>query len=501
MVTLQVNPTFIRVVGADPLLNKQIGDAFSWEDKSAYWMVKRHKEKVHRSPMKWCHVCQTGTTKCLYLNNCLPIGFQERLLDLLGEWGVTSNTEDCRPPKPVRQFDWTCDFELRPYQQDIVDAVLSNQYGVIEAATGAGKSLVAAAVVAELGVPALLLTPTKVVFGQFWELFTSKTNIPVGQLGSGKYEDAPVQIAIAKSLINGDGTSKHEYLHGKQLLLIDEWHQGASKTWGTIITDCPAYYRFGFSATPFRATDLECNMLTGMCGEVIAEIGTEELQAEGFLCATDIRMIRMPCEYDRNVYDETIPEGKDEPIGWRETTYAERYRQAIVENFDRNLAISEVVNHHYERGDKVLVIVSWTDHADMMLSLLPDDTIYLSGKDTQKKTKQKTDEYKGRAGGVLLGSPVVDVGFDVPACDVVVMAGGGSYDGRQRQRLGRGLRPSPGKESVVIVDFIDHDPAGGRPMFYQHSKARMQAYRDVGQEVREYADVGAALGEELKLEA
>lgn len=500
MTKLNLHPTYIKLTDVPPDVQHELVKAFTWEDERAKFMVSRHRKQVHKVPQKWCVICRDGASKCLYENNILPIGFQDRLHDLLGGWGVPYEAVDCRTPKPSRQYQWHYDFELRDYQREIVDAILDSQYGVIEAATGSGKTVVAAAAVAELGVPTIILTPTKVVWNQFWELFSTKTDIPIGRLASGRHEDAPVQIAITKSLVNEDGTSKQEYLQGKQLILIDEWHQGASKTWGTVINDCPAYYRFGFSATPFRATDLECNMLAGMCGETIASIGTEELQAEGFLCQTDIRIVPVDVLYDRETFDERKPEGSDEPIGLRETTFAERYREGIVENAERNIDIAQAVWHHYEAGDKVLVIVAWTDHAEGLLPMLPEDTIFLSGKDTPKQTKDKADAFRQRSGGVLLGSPVVDVGFDVPACDVVVMAGGGRYDGRQRQRLGRGLRPSPGKDVVVIYDFNDDDrDTGGRPMFYQHSQARIKAYRDVGQSVHEYSCMDHALTSGLKL--
>lgn len=484
---LELHPTYIEVVDADKDVQLKLIEAFSWVDSKAQFMLKRHREKVHTKPMKWCSVCNWNGKSELYKDGKLAIGFQERLLAHLNEWGVEYEVADCKPPLPVRQYDWHYLRDLRPYQQDILEAMLDCQYGVIEAATGAGKTACAAAFICERGVPAIVLCPTKIIHGQFMDELKHQTDIPVGQIASGKYEEAPVQIAITKSLMDKDGRVKEEYLQDKQLIVVDEFHQSASNNYEKIINACPAYYRFGFSATPFRATDLECNMLTGIAGEVIAKIDTETLQEEGYLCASDIRMVPASVRYDRRAYDD---DGE-----LQDTTYADRYRQGIVENAERNQAIAEIVDYHSERQEKVLVIVSWTDHADVLLPMFPESTIYLSGHDTPKKTLEKRDQFRSQDGGVMIGSPVVDVGFDVPDCQVVIMAGAGSYDGRQRQRLGRGLRIADGKTVATIYDFLDDDRGtGGRPMFWQHSKARMQAYKDVGQAVTEYETVEAALG-------
>ena len=492
--TLAVYPTHIAIAAPNPIRDV-LSDRFTYEVPKAAFIKKRHL-LAHPQPRRNCWQCNWDGTTCLFKYGKLPIGFLQTICDVLSENGIEFAISDQRQA-PEKQFNWRYDFDLRPYQQDIISTMLERTSGIIESPTGSGKTVLAAVAVCELGLSTAIIVPTKVIHQQFVSTFKEHSDIPFGVIASGKYEEAPVQICICKSLLS-DG-KPHPALKGKQVLICDEAHQSASKQWEAVVAGCDAYHRFGFSATPFRANDLECALLNGIAGDVIATIETETLQDEGYLCPTDIRLIPVVAKYDKMVFDESY-DAVGNMVGERDTTYAERYRQGIVENVQRNLDIAEVVLHHHRQGDKVLVIVSWTDHADLLLPMLPEDTIYLSGKDTAKKTKEKVDEYKGRAGGVLLGSPVVDVGFDVPACDVVLMAGAGSYEGRQRQRLGRGLRPSPGKESVRVIDFVDDDRKnGGRPMFYQHSQARVKAYQSVGQEVTWYRDVQDALRSRISL--
>jgi superfamily II DNA or RNA helicase len=58
---------------------------------------------------------------------------------------------------------------------------------------------------------------------------------------------------------------------------------------------------------------------------------------------------------------------------------------------------------------------------------------------------------------VLIGSTILDVGVDVPAVGMVILAGGGKAEVANRQRIGRGLREKKNEMPNVafIVDFAD----------------------------------------------
>jgi superfamily II DNA or RNA helicase len=57
---------------------------------------------------------------------------------------------------------------------------------------------------------------------------------------------------------------------------------------------------------------------------------------------------------------------------------------------------------------------------------------------------------------VLAATSLADEGLDVAALDAVVLAAPSSNPGRVQQRIGRALRPSPGK-TARILDFVDGD--------------------------------------------
>jgi superfamily II DNA or RNA helicase len=56
----------------------------------------------------------------------------------------------------------------------------------------------------------------------------------------------------------------------------------------------------------------------------------------------------------------------------------------------------------------------------------------------------------------LIGTTILDVGVDVPAVGMIILAGGGKAEVGHRQRIGRGLRfKKTGANVAFIVDFAD----------------------------------------------
>ena len=77
--------------------------------------------------------------------------------------------------------------------------------------------------------------------------------------------------------------------------------------------------------------------------------------------------------------------------------------------------------------------------------------------------------------GVYIATPIFDEGIDVPAIDVVVLAGAGKSHIKLLQRIGRGLRKKEGEDNTLVIhDFIDDT----NKYLFKHSKARVAVYKD-----------------------
>ena len=73
-----------------------------------------------------------------------------------------------------------------------------------------------------------------------------------------------------------------------------------------------------------------------------------------------------------------------------------------------------------------------------------------------KERSVALNRLKNREIDVLIGSTILDVGVDVPAVGMVILAGAGKTQVAIRQRIGRGLRAKKtGANVCFIVDFND----------------------------------------------
>ena len=57
---------------------------------------------------------------------------------------------------------------------------------------------------------------------------------------------------------------------------------------------------------------------------------------------------------------------------------------------------------------------------------------------------------------VIIGTTVLDEGFDIPSLGALILGGTGSKIRRTKQRLGRVLRKKEGINRTYIVDFMDN---------------------------------------------
>lgn len=470
--------TKLMVVAASDKERETIDNAFAFDVENSAFVKKNH-EKVHKEKVKGCWMCNWDGKHHFFGGKSLPAGFLSKVEGL-----VDCDIEDARIA-PQQQYEWNCSATLRDYQRNAVDAAIGGVSGIVEAATGAGKTIIAAGIVAELGLRTIIIVPTKVIYTQFIDTFKEFTDIDVGTIQGKIWEvDKPVVVAVMAGLTK-DKKKTMAALAGRELIIIDEYHKSAAKTWYNTIAMCNAYYRFGLTATPFRKDQLGCEFLRACTGNVLSSIKTKTLQNTGYLSTTNIRIIK------NDVYPPKYALDKEKQC-MRKAVFVDKYRSCIATNPKRNTMIAEITNHHIASGEKVLIITAWSEHAHAIEDMLDVECIYLSGKDTAKKSREKAEAFKAMDGGVLIGTSVLDLGFDVPAIDVVIMAGAGDAKGRTQQRMGRGLRKSDGKEVAIIYDFLDNDIGGKKKYFNKHSINRIGTYTNLGQRVTIYDNVEEA---------
>ncbi|MDM4763734.1 DEAD/DEAH box helicase [Galbitalea sp. SE-J8] len=350
------------------------------------------------------------------------------------------------------------DWHLRPYQREAVDAFVEAGSGVVVLPPGAGKTMVGAGAMAEIGATTLILV-TNAVSARQWrsELLrrTGLTEEEIGEYSGQVKEIRPVTIATYQILTARRGGA---YTHLSLLDALD---------WGLVVYDevhllpapvfkltaeLQARRRLGLTATLIREDGREGDVFS-LIGPKRYDAPWKEIEAQGYIApatCVEVRIDLTPA--DRLAYAAA---GDDE-----------RYRLAASAP-----AKIDVVRRLLERhaGESTLVIGQYLDQLHEVADAIGAPT--LTGETPVDERERLFQAFREGDIRVLVVSKVANFSVDLPEATVAIQISG-SYGSRQEeaQRLGRLLRPKASGipatfYALVVRDTVDADFALNRQRF------------------------------------
>ncbi|MFA1611258.1 DEAD/DEAH box helicase [Halobellus rubicundus] len=342
--------------------------------------------------------------------------------------------EDDRDLDTGDPLDVDLTVELRDYQRDWVDRFLDQRAGVLVGPSGAGKTVTAIGVLAEIGGESLILVPSRELAGQWREELLRHTTLSEDQIGEyhgGQKEIRPVTIATYQTA----GMDRHRSLfdsRGWGLVVYDEVHHIPSRIYRRS-ADLQAKHRLGLSATPVREDDKEKEIFT-LIG---SPIGTDwsRLFEAGYVQEPEVQIRYLPWsdEFARNEWASA--EGRD------------RHRIA-AENPEKIEETRRLLDAHSDA--KTLVFVDWLDQGERISEAL--DVPFVSGEMAHYRRERVFEAFREGDRRVLVVSRVGDEGIDLPNAEVAIVASGLGGSRRQgAQRAGRTMRPAGGSTVYVLA--------------------------------------------------
>jgi len=332
--------------------------------------------------------------------------------------------------------------------------------GVVGLPTGSGKTLVALAAIARLGVATLCLVPTRVLLDQWAHALARCTPQPIGRLGDGEHVVTQVTVSTYASAISwlpriGDRFG---------LVIVDEAHHVGAWCPTEIFEMLVAPARLGLTATPpSDARALERHLgpivyglsVADLTGSALApydvETVTIELEqvervryralrgrfASGYRAFQRQRPAGAWHEFVREA-SKTV-EGRAALAAWRE------YRALLAYPAGKRSAVRDILTRHPESRALVFTADNATAYAIAReLLVMP-----LTHEIRRAERSQVLAGFRTGARPVLVSSQVLEEGFDVPDADLAIVVGGSSSARRHVQRIGRVLRPRAGKRAMV----------------------------------------------------
>ena len=214
----------------------------------------------------------------------LPSGFMRDFCIILNRASISYQIQDNRKTNSRVRGDLFNDthVDLRDYQIEALDAIMKRDFGTLEAATAAGKTVIALAVAIKRQVPFLVVVHTKELLNQWIDRINTFVGIPkdeIGIIGAGKKtvgEKATVGLVQTLSKGNNVDLIKDKIGH----VFCDECHLCPSKTFSDVIKSLDCKYMLGLTATPYRRDKLERIIFLYM-GNIVHTVKKENLISKG----------------------------------------------------------------------------------------------------------------------------------------------------------------------------------------------------------------------------
>lgn len=349
-------------------------------------------------------------------------------------------------------------YPLRPYQQEAVDMMLSNYRGVINFATGLGKTLVATHMVQQYKKRTLIVCPSDSVAKQFYNQFVECFGKnKVGFYGGGKRTISEITVGIAASVSKYVSEFQAADLG---LVIFDETHHTPATTFFDIAEGLAGVGKvFGLTATDYRSDGKDV-LITAGCGPVLIRRDIKWGVDNGFL-AEPYFIVREVATGGRDFKDDKL----------------KSYKEHVLNNNAMKSRIESDARAMIASGKAVLILVDEVAHGEELSKAL--GVPFATGLD-KKSQDYVNDLNAGKIPGLVGTDGKVGEGTDTKNVDVLILANFVASKGPVIQAVGRGLRKQGVKTKCLILDYI---PLGST-MLTRHANNRIAFYEEITDKVK-----------------
>lgn len=422
--------------------------------------ARRNHRKEPPKPEPW-----DGKVRFLYLAKSgsyyFPAGLLPRVMNVLKWYDVAVKTDlQFKSDDSKGLFNWSGPV-LRDYQLTALMKLLKAGGGVASMPTGSGKTLLALKLIHTLSEKTIVLVHRKELFKQWCEEIQKAIPglVPMSlsdaivsyEMPTTENKECPsITVAMVPTLAGAE-KNKNRIASGLMnqpfnMLILDEAHHCPADTFYSVANHIDAKYKFGFSATTKREDGDDMKMEAAL-GPIVVDVKAGDLIDRQFLALPVFEFI-------------------DVDAGARGKTWPEEYKNGVVLNESRNNAIAARVKQLTDEGRQVYIHVERINHGQILSKLMHVPFVYSKSKDRE----ETIGTFKQGLTRVLVSTLLAE-GVDIPSISAIVMAGGMKTAIGTIQRVGRALRPTPGFQNAIVVDFADK---GKR--LSQHSLERYNTY-------------------------
>ena len=429
----------------------------------------------------------------------MPRGYAKWLKELLYAHDYRPRWVDRRQWQPGPEFG-PAEFTYLVHQPECISSIIREQQGILKSPTGSGKTVIALGLIWEKHpAKSIILVDRINLVNQVVKRAREHFGVEVGVIGEGAWdEDHQIVVATVQTL----WSKKLELLTNGffdkwSVVILDECHHVTAEMYNGLVSLFSARYRFGLSATPDKTGDFELALC--VLGDVFHEVPYEILEQLGIIMKPHVEVKETPFSFvywpdhrvERNKKTGKVPEcevpgckksGKT-PHGHRNNY--QKLKEAIVEDYERNVMIANNIIELSGQGHHQLVISDQTGHLDaigmhLLDRGLADKIFQLTGKLKGTPRERMIEEIEASAECVIL-STIAGEALDIPVIDVVHLVWPTRNARKTEQNIGRGGRTHKDKVKAVVYDYADFNV---NVLAGQFSSRLKGCYRELGLEVK-----------------
>ena len=352
---------------------------------------------------------------------------------------------------------------LRDYQVEIINKFLANPQSLQEIATGAGKTLITAALSSQCEPHGrtIVIVPNKSLVTQT-EADYVNMGLDVGvYFGDRKEFGRTHTICTWQSLnilLKGSRNHEvditiHEFLEDVVCVMVDEVHMAKADALKTLLTGVMAHIpiRWGLTGTipkeEFERMSLRCSL-----GDVLGKLSASELQDQGVLANCHVNVLQLKDHVEYKDYQSEL--------------------KYLLETEGRLDYIAELVSKIIESGN-TLILVDRIAPGKQLQERIPG-SVFVSGATKAKDRKDEYDEIATMDSKVIIATyGVAAVGINIPRIFNLILVEPGKSFVRVIQSIGRGIRKAEDKDFVQIWDITSTCKFAKR-----HLTTRKKFYRE-----------------------
>lgn len=244
-------------------------------------------------------------------------------------------------------------------------------------------------------------------------------------------------------------------------LIVDESHHGKAPTFEEVINYFqPQDWVLGITATPDREDEHD---IRDIFGHEVVNIPLEIGIANGWLTPLEYRLIT------DNIDTAKLKQiAADVLQGRKRISIRDLNELLFIEARDE-----EVVAEINRYSGKGIIFCESVAHAEHFLQFLPDARTYHSQK-TREENRSTLEMFRRGEIEFIIVVDKLNEGIDIPDAERIVFLRVTDSKRIFLQQLGRGLRKAPGKEKVIVLDFVGNCN-------------RLQQVKEIIERVRTYA--------------